>query len=142
MKLKIDNVEYNIYWGIPAFGKASEQLGYDSPFAILADVLDSKQGVMEVLLYHALTLGLQIKEDDRTASLPFGEMKLLEWIWEQPQEWANELFDDMFKFSTQGSTWAEKLGIDTAKITESTEKTETKKKAPAKIRGQKSKTTA
>ena len=83
MKLKIKDVEYKLNWGLTAFGLAGEELGLN-PY----EVMDKMMGdsiVANTMTYYALLTGYRIDQDDKFAKLPFGEMKFVEWLEEQPQ---------------------------------------------------------
>lgn len=130
MKLKINEQEYRLYWGLPAFGLAGEDLGGLSPYEIISDM--GNPNVANTLTYYALLVGYRIDNDDKHAKLPFGEMKFNEWLESQPQELANDIFKDFLEFTTHGTSWAEKLEIDIAKLFPTEDNEEPKKKVRKK----------
>lgn len=131
MKLTIENEEYTLYWGLPAFGLASEELGGMTPYEIIGDM--GNPNTANTITYFALLLGYRIEKDDKFAKLPFGEMKFVKWLEQQPQELANGIFKDFLEFSTHEESWAKRLQIDIEKLFPSEEQEEKpKKKATSK----------
>lgn len=128
MKLKINDEEYKLNWSIPAFQLAGKELGFDNYLRVIEGVMTNEDGVMDTLTYSALLLAHRIKEDDKTAKLPFGEMAFVDWVYNQPQEVADDIFKDFLEYSQQGKSWAERFEIDMEKLFPKKERPVVKKK--------------
>lgn len=133
MKLKINDVEYKLNWSIPAFQLAGKELGFDNYSRVLEGVFTNEDGVMDTLTYSALLLAYRIQEDDKTAKLPFGEMVFVDWVYQQPQEVAGEILEDMLLFSQQGKSWAERFDIDMEKLFPKKDRPVVKKKVTKQV---------
>lgn len=131
MKLKIDGKEYGLYWGLPAFGAAGEDLNGMTPTEIIGNM--SNVNVSNTLAYHAISLWYKINEDDKHAKLPFGEMRFISWLDEQPQSIADDIFKSFLEFTTHGTSWAEKLDIDISKLYASVDKDAEKEEPKKKV---------
>lgn len=124
MKLKIKEKEYSLNWGLGTFGLVEEELDMDID-GVFAEF--NKHKVNTSLVYYAILNSERVKNDDDYFTLDFGKSFFSDWLDQQPQEVATEIVKDFYKWSINGKSWGEKLGIDMAKL-ESDKKEEPKKK--------------
>lgn len=124
MKLKIKEKEYSLNWGLGTFGLVEEELDMDID-GVFAEF--NKHKVNTLLVYYAILNSERVKNDDDYFTLDFGKSFFSDWLDQQPQDVATEIVKDFYKWSINGKSWGEKLGIDMAKL-ESDKKEEPKKK--------------
>lgn len=129
MKLKIKDEEITLNWGLGAFSHVKDDLGLEIDEVITKF---SEHKVNIALCYSALLNGYQVEKDDDFIKLPFSKAYFANWLEQQDKEVGEEIVKDFLQWSINGKSWADKLGIDIAKITEDAEPKEEKKRRTKK----------